>query len=97
MDRFEDSFLQMFFFHMSLPRDLPCRVCLCNCVTYVQIAGIRDQLTAGKNWAIIANNQERSLKNDKLDSNRVQGLLDTFGVLVEREDTIHEQASRHFK
>ena len=40
---------------------------------------------AGRDWAAIAESQRCILANDKLDSSRVQGLLDTFGVLVERE------------
>ena len=46
---------------------------------------------AGKDWAGIAKSQKSILANSKLDSRRAQGLLETLGVLVEREAESYAQ------
>ena len=55
----------------------------------MQIAGIKAGLMAGKDWAAIAKTQQCILANDTLDSSIVQGLLETVGVLADREEESH--------
>ena len=60
----------------------------------MQITSIKHDLMVGKDWAAIAKAQENILACNKLDGKRLQGLLDTFEHLVEREadQTVQEKA-----